>query len=98
MTSGLHNAEYYRGTFLKIQKYMEVREEGMETEMEKKKTKFSRTETKSEHDEQVCNLLPYTISLIKEISLRMLVFYCHKTTFFRTSFYILYKLYICNLF
>jgi len=34
MTSGLCNPEYYRGVFLKIQKSMEVREEGMEVQEE----------------------------------------------------------------
>jgi len=34
MTSGLCNPKYYRGTFLKIQKSMEVREEGMEMQEE----------------------------------------------------------------
>ena len=34
MTFGLRNPEYYRGTFLTIQKYMEVREEGMEVQEE----------------------------------------------------------------
>jgi len=34
MTSGLYNSKYYRGTFLKIQKFMEVREEGMEVQKE----------------------------------------------------------------
>jgi len=30
MTSGLCNPKYYRRAFLEIQKFMEVREEGME--------------------------------------------------------------------
>jgi len=30
MTSRLRNSEYYRGAFLEIRKFMEVREEGME--------------------------------------------------------------------
>jgi len=34
MTYGLCNPEYYRGTFLEIQKFMEVREEGMEVQEE----------------------------------------------------------------
>jgi len=34
MTSRLYNPEYYRGAFLEIQKYMEVREEGMEVQEE----------------------------------------------------------------
>jgi len=34
MTSRLRNPEYYRGTFLKIRKYMEGREEGMEVQEE----------------------------------------------------------------
>jgi len=34
MTSGLCNPEYYRGTFLELRKYMEVREEGMEVQEE----------------------------------------------------------------
>jgi len=34
MTSGLCNPEYYRGAFLELRKYMEVREEGMEVQEE----------------------------------------------------------------
>jgi len=34
MTSGLLNTKYYRGTFFEIQKFMEVREEGMEVQEE----------------------------------------------------------------
>jgi len=34
MTFRLRNLEYYRGVFLKIQKYMKVREEGMEVQEE----------------------------------------------------------------
>jgi len=34
MTSKLCNPEYYRGTFLKIQKFMEVREESIEVQEE----------------------------------------------------------------
>jgi len=34
MTSELRNPKYYRETFLEIQKYMEVREEGMEVQEE----------------------------------------------------------------
>jgi len=34
MTSELHNPKYYRGVFLEIKKYMEMREEGMEVKEE----------------------------------------------------------------
>jgi len=34
MTSRLCNPEYYKGTFLKIRKSMEVREEGMKVQEE----------------------------------------------------------------
>jgi len=34
MTSGLCNPEYYRGAFMEIRKFMEVREEGMEVQEE----------------------------------------------------------------
>jgi len=34
MTFGLCNSEYYRGAFLELRKYMEVREEGMEVQEE----------------------------------------------------------------
>jgi len=34
MTSGLCNPEYYKGALLKIRKFMEVREEGMEVQEE----------------------------------------------------------------
>jgi len=34
MTSGLCNLEYYKGTFLEIRKFMEMREEGMEVQEE----------------------------------------------------------------
>ena len=34
MTSRLRNSEYYRGAFLEIRKFMEVREEGMEVQEE----------------------------------------------------------------
>jgi len=34
MNFGLCNPKYYRETFLKIQKFMEVREEGMEVQEE----------------------------------------------------------------
>jgi len=35
MTSGFYNPEYYIGTFLEIQKFMMVREEGMEVQEER---------------------------------------------------------------
>jgi len=34
MTFGLHNPEYYIGTFLEIQKFMKMREEHMEVQKE----------------------------------------------------------------
>jgi len=34
MSSGLSNPEYYRGAFLEIRKFMEVREEGMKVQEE----------------------------------------------------------------
>jgi len=32
MTSGLSNPKYYKGVFLEIKKFMEVRKEGMEVQ------------------------------------------------------------------
>jgi len=36
MTFGLHNPEYYIGKFLKIQKFMKMREEDMKVQEEKR--------------------------------------------------------------